>query len=487
VVEATFVLNQDKFEALFNELDVDFDQETIIRREITKAGKSRAFINDTPVQLTALKSLSEQLISIHSQYNTLDLKRREFQMQTLDVLAGTKAEQLIFAQEFNSLKSIEKEIESKRETLTLLLKEKDYKQFQLNELEELNLSNTNFNDIEERLNRIENTSEILQLSSGISNAISSEMGVLDQLHAIKQAASKLTKLAPSNQPLEERIQSVIIELKDIDNEYSSLEIEQLNEQEQIELTKLLDRYNDILTKHRCQSQDELVQLFENLSQEQASTDLLEEELNQLEKQHTIQFKKLQELALQLHTNRLNAIGSISENLQKSLDELKLPDTKLVFSLTKEEKLSQFGITQLELLFSANKGIPPTPIEKAASGGELSRVMLALQKLISEKVELPTIFFDEIDTGVSGDVAQKMGKLLQEMGDNMQLFAISHLPQVAAKASHHLKVIKTTENELTQTTIVALDMEQRVEEVARLMSGEVISEGAIANAKALMQG
>lgn len=488
VVEATFIIDKNVYSTFFADNDIDFEPETIVRREITQQGKSRAFINDTPVQLSILKSFTEQLISIHSQYNTLDLKRRDFQIQTLDVLADTTISQKAYLEKYNESKSILKTIEQEKEKLSQLEKDKDYTEFQLAELTELNIEQNNFALLEENLSKIENSSEIQQFTNEVISRLNNDNGVIDQLQFIKSVLSKLTRIDKSTEALENRIQSIIIEVKDIENELTNSidNFESVNEAQKLQLIELLDKYNRIVQKHHCSTQEELKQLFYKLKESVLNTEEIALKVDQLESEYHTLISQTTELANQLHQKRLNAIDSIEQKIIKSLIDLKLPDTQLKFSLEQSSELNSNGNSILRLLFSANKGFSPIEIEKAASGGELSRVMLALQQLISEKSLLPTIFFDEIDTGVSGDVAQKIGNLLQQMGKTMQLFAISHLPQVAAKAAHHFKVDKTTNDNLTLTTIQQLNENERIEEIARLMSGETINEAAISNAKALMK-
>ncbi|MCO5260763.1 MAG: DNA repair protein RecN [Crocinitomicaceae bacterium] len=487
IVEGVFKLNKERFLSFFTDNDIDFEVETIIRREITKQGKSRAFINDTPVSLSLLKELVEQLVSIHSQYNTLELKRKDFQFKTLDLLAGTFDKHQTYLEKYEALKSLSKEIEETKELLIQLTKDKDYIDFQLEELEELAIENTDFDQLETQLSRIENASEIQQLSQAIANGLSNDSGIIEQLQTIKAYLQKLVRLDTTTQTLEERIQSIIVELKDVGEELDSFSsnYESFNEENRHQLTNLLDKYNHVLTKHRCSSQEELKQLYLQLKNSSANTDALQQKIEQLENQYKIAHSTLQDLANQLTVERQKAIPIIESTISKSLSELKLSDTQLKFDLKVNDELTMYGNSTLSLLFSANKGFSPIEIEKAASGGELSRVMLALQQLISEKMQLPTIFFDEIDTGVSGDVAQKIGNLLQQMGKTMQLFAISHLPQVASKANYHLKVEKKNNNNSTQTSIQLLTNDERINEVARLMSGEIITDAAISNAKALM--
>lgn len=487
VVEAVFEINEEEFCSFFKENDIDPEKESIVRREITKQGRSRAFINDIPVQLTVLKEFTEQLISIHSQYNTLDLKRKDFQLHTLDLLAGTKKRQADFSGLYDQTRLLSKAIEAEQELLDQLEKDKDYNDFQLKELEELNLDKTNFSELERQLFKIENTGEIQQLLGNLTNGLGDEGALIDQLQSLKSVASRLSKIDHSKESVESRIQSVIIELKDLEAELSDAlsQTEILDEQQKLAITELLDSYNRVLIKHRCTGEEELKQVYHQLQHSASDTESLREKITLLEKEWQQLNQQLHSQADQLHSERLQAVKGIEENIKHSLADLKLPDTRLEFRLEKSERLNPFGNSILTLLFSANKGIAPVEIEKAASGGELSRVMLALQQLISEKTKLPTIFFDEIDTGVSGDVAQKIGNLLQQMGSTMQLFAISHLPQVAAKSNFHFKVEKNTSNDTTQTVISPLSESERVEEIARLMSGEVINEAAISNAKALM--
>ncbi len=487
VVEATFQINEGEFSHFFSQNDIDSEQETIVRREITRQGKSRAFINDIPVQLNILKEFTEQLVSIHSQYNTLDLKRKDFQLQTLDLLADTRPLQVEFSTLYERSKIVYRAIQAEQEQLDQLEKDRDYNDFQLKELEELGLEKNNFSNLEEQLVRFENAAEIQQLTGGIISGLGNEGALIDQLQSLKSLASKLGRIDKDNQAVEQRIQSVIIELKDIETELSETagKSEESNEQHQQLLTELLDKYNRVLLKHKCTDEHELKELYSQLQQTASNTDDVRNTIAQLEQEFTSLKAQLDTIAGKLHEQRIKAVGPIEEKIQDSLAELKLPDTRLSFKLEQQEKFNSYGNSSLSLLFSANKGIAPVEIEKAASGGELSRVMLALQQLISEKTQLPTIFFDEIDTGVSGDVAQKIGNLLKQMGTTMQLFAISHLPQVAAKAKHHFKVEKAAIGDTVQTVIRPLSYEQRIEEIARLMSGETINEAAISNAKALM--
>jgi len=491
VVEADIEIDQSKLSVFFSENEIDTQQPTIVRREITTQGRSRAFINDVPVSLNQLKTFSEQLISIHSQYNTLELKRKEFQIQTLDILAGTNQQQEQFSKLFDRYRTLQKEIEHYSNELAQQEKEKEYNDFQRVELEELQLEKTNFNDTEHLLNRLEHTHEIRAIQQDIVHNLSREQGVLDGIYSINQQLAQLAQLDPSHTDLHARMQSLVTELKDIEEDLvqtlgdeDNIDEEQL-QQQRLTLLELIDKYNRALVKHKCRDQRELMTVYARFCDAATDSVVLAQRVAQLNDESSTLLNELEQHAELLHSNRLSAVKIIEGKIQALLSELKLPDTKLHFHIEKSDQLNQHGYSVVSILFSANKGFAPIAIEKAASGGELSRVMLALQQLISEKIQLPTIFFDEIDTGVSGDVAQKIGTLLRQMGSRMQLFAISHLPQVAAKATHHFKVEKHVLNEKMQTNIHPLHHEERIEEIARLMSGETINEAAKINAKALM--
>lgn len=486
VVEAEFAIEPKQFAAFFKENDIDPDGLTIVRREISVQGRSRAFINDTPVQLTVLKEFTENLVSIHSQYNTLDLKRRDYQLQALDVLAGITKERNELEETYKMVQSQRSELRKLQDQLNDEQRDEDYNTFQLAELQSLGLQDTNYGELEVELNKMEHAGELLSSLGTIDGELVGDGGIIERLNGLRSVFGKIARLDESFQDLEERINSVLIELKDMEatvNQYG--EDLDVNPERKQELLDRMDAYNRIVQKHRLAGQDELIALMQDLEQKSVSSEALQERIAELETELQLKEDQLLEMANRLHANRLGAIDEIEGGFTDLLSDLKLPDTRLQFVLTQLDKIGATGNTQIELLFSANKGIAPVPIENAASGGELSRVMLALQKMISDKQQMPTIFFDEIDTGVSGDVALKIGNVLNGMGQRMQLFAISHLPQVAAKAQHHLKVEKVSSEDATQTRITALSKDARIEEIARLMSGERINEAAISNAKALM--
>jgi DNA repair protein RecN (Recombination protein N) len=485
-VEAEFDLSSFDLKSIFEENDIDYSDQTIVRREINQSGRSRAFINDTPVQLNILKELTSRLVYIHSQYNTLELKSKQFQLDVLDVLSGLMSERAIFSQLCEEHKSKHNDLKKLKADLADLLKQKDYNQFQLQELDELNLLKVNFSEMEKEFNLIENSKDIKIVLASLNDRLSADQGMLSSLAELKSNLDKIKHFDSDLEDYFKRINSVLVELKELDSDVNrKLDAVDVDPAKLDELTQRLDKYNHLLRKHNVNEQRELIELFDSFSQSIEGTEKIEQRIDSLELEVNVLYKRLIDAGNHLHEGRIAKIAEIEANIQSLLSDLKLVDTRFNFYLTRKEEISATGITDIVMLFSANKGMEPIAIEKAASGGELSRVMLALQKLISEKKQLPTVLFDEIDTGVSGEVAQKIGTLLDKMSNQVQLLAITHLPQVAAKAKHHFKVEKSLVNERTLTSVRLLNEEEHIHEVARLMSGEEISDAAILNAKNLM--
>ncbi len=486
IVEAEIDISNFNVKAFFEENELDYFDSTIVRREIYKQGRSRAFINDIPVQLSVLRQFTTKLIHIHSQYNTLELKDKEYQLRLLDVLSGNLEKRSAFAEQFSALQADKRKLKALNDQLAELSQKQDYNSFQIEELESLQLDNTDYEKIQEQLNQAENAQDIQAAFSAILEGLEGDNGLDDQLQRLISIALQDVKSNERLKELKSRLESVRIELKDISTEaQTSTELEELNPEQLAEFAEKMDAYNKVLFKHRLQTQEQLTALQQELTGSSESLESLKSEIAQLEMSVEGKEAKLQSLATELHKHRAASAPKISNAIQASLDALKLPNTVLQFQMEQTGELSKWGNTSLEILFSPNKGIPPVPIHSAASGGELSRVMLALQNLMSKKEQLQTVLFDEIDTGVSGDVAQKMGALLKEMGESMQVIAITHLPQVAAKGGQHLSVRKEVINDVTRTFIQELDENERLLETARLMSGDQINDAALENARALM--
>ena len=486
VVEAEFEMKGFHLESFFQENDLDQEDRTIIRREINMNGKSRAFINDTPVSLAVLKNLTSALVNINSQYNTLELKNKTYQLEVLDTLSELQLKRTDFAALFKRFNEQKTLLSNLKSSLSLALQQKDYTNFQLVELEALLLDSVDYSSVETELKKIENGEGLIVSFSSIIGAIEDENQLVDKLHSLRTILDRSKGLDKAVDELSIRLNAVLIELNDISSDASrALESVETNPEKLLDLTDSLNHFNHVLKKYSVRDQQEMLELRNRLQKELFDTETTEHQIIELEEVLKNLEKEITTKAKELHQDRLKAVQPVAAELQEILEELKLPNTKLSFQLTEREELNQFGLTDVNLLFSANVGIETVPIEKAASGGELSRVMLALQKMISEKKVLPTILFDEIDTGVSGDVAQKIGALLQKMGTHFQLLAISHLPQVAAKASHHFKVEKEIIGNRTETKVKSLEMNERIEEIARLMSGENITPAAMETAKSLM--
>jgi len=482
-VEASFNM-EDRFIDFFTANDLDQQPDILIRREIVKDGKSRAFINDTPVQLAKLKELTSLLLSVNSQFNTFDLRSSSYQMELYDDMADTTFMRMKFTHDFLAWKANCQVIRKLEEKRNLENSQKDYTQFLLDELSQLDLKNTDFSIYESALSRIENADSIREVAlqmthlSEDNGPYSSLSTLLSKIEKISLSDAKMTQFAA-------QLKAVLIELKEMMNEAEELvnDIEIDPEAHRIMLAKI-DEFNRQLNKHRFTHQSQLVELENNLKDTTLESEQLDTELELLMIENEKVHKRLVGLSQLLHENRIKAAGGIENAIKDCLQELKLSETEINFQLSFCE-LKENGASDLSILFSANKGMVMTPIEKAASGGEMSRVMLALQKIISDKRKLPTVLFDEIDTGVSGEVAQKIGLLLRAMGENMQLIAISHLPQVAAKANNHFKVEKDSDGTSTKTYVKRLENEEVAIEIARLMSGEVITSEAILTAKNLM--
>ena len=482
-VEASFNM-EDRFIDFFTANDLDQQQDILIRREIVKDVKSRAFINDTPVQLAKLKELTSLLLSVNSQFNTFDLRSSSYQMELYDDMADTTSMRMKFLNDFLAWKANCQVIRKLEEKRNLENSQKDYTQFLLDELSQLDLKNTDYSIYESALSRIENADSIREVALQMSH-LSEDNGPYSTLSTL---LSKIEKISLSDAKMTQfaaQLKAVLIELKEMMNEAEELvnDIEIDPEAHRMMLAKI-DEFNRQLNKHRFTHQSQLVELENQLKDTTQESEQLDSELELLLIENESVHKKLVGLSQLLHENRIKAAKGIENSIKDCLQELKLSDTEINFQLSVSE-LKENGASDLSILFSANKGMVMTPIEKAASGGEMSRVMLALQKIISDKRKLPTVLFDEIDTGVSGEVAQKIGLLLRAMGENMQLIAISHLPQVAAKANNHFKVEKDSDGTATKTYVKRLENEEVAIEIARLMSGEVITSEAILTAKNLM--
>ncbi|AQX11957.1 DNA repair protein RecN [Elizabethkingia meningoseptica] len=487
VVEGTFSLDEKKVKSFFEDNDLDFEKETIIRREITPAGKSRAFINDVPVTLNTLQELSERLIDIHSQFETSNLFSEAYQFDIIDglvknqkLLTEYQSEYKVFTQAKAKLLQLEKHLAEGN-------KEADYHQYLLQELEEARLDELNLDELKAELAAQENAETIIeQLSQTYQLLQQDEAGVLTILNEAKIKLSRIAGYSENFNQLSERIQGLYFELKDIaDSCENELEKVQINPEALAALNTRLNLVNTLLIKHQVQSVEELISIREDLSREQGLAENLEEHIKEQLQLIEQQKEKLKKLAAGLSEKRHSGAKVFVEKSQHILQRLGLEKAKMEVELKEDTDFNEYGKNTIQLLFQANSGFPLKPIHTAISGGERSRVMLAVKKIMAENSELPTLILDEIDTGVSGRVAEEIGKLMHEMGQDMQLIVITHLAQVAAKGDHNYKVKKSEVAGKTQSTIVPLSKEDKLQEIAQLLSGSKITDAAIEQAKELM--
>lgn len=483
IVEAIIdALPSDK--TFFELNNLDFEKTIIVRREIVKDGKSRAFINDSPVGLNTLKAFSSKKLMVHSQYNTFELKSKNTQLELYDLLSGNEEKVNEFIALFDAFQEHKEALSSLKIKLEKSNKDNDYNQFLREEIEALNLDEVNYNELEGELFKLENADDIRSILNQTAQ-FTEENGIYA---SVKEYIFRLEKLGAKDKTLTE----ILDRLYNLENDISYIASEssyytdsmENDPERKIHVVKLWDEYNRLLLKHNLSNQLDLVELLSNLSDEQDNLDALKSLITRSEKEFVLLSNKLIDFAEKLHESRERAQQRIADQLKSELEKLKLPETKFDFEIIKSE-LKRTGITDLSMVFSANKGYKMIGIENAASGGELSRLMLALLKIISEEKKMPTILFDEIDSGVSGDVADKIGLLLKQMGIQSQLIVISHLPQVASKAGSHLVVEKRDVEALTRTFVRVLNEKERIHEVARLMSGSDITKAALSNAKSLM--
>lgn len=486
IVETEFKISKN-LQDFFTENDLDFDENTIIRREILPSGKSRAFVNDVPVTLDILKELSEKLVDIHSQFETSNLFSEAYQFKIIDGLSENKNLIENYQKDFSELLKLKKELEKLKNQLSEGNKESDYKQFLLEELEAANLENVNYELLQSQISLAENKGTISELLAQIfARTDQDEVGVFDSLYDIKNKLNKIAELSLQFSEINQRFEENYIELKDtlfqLQNEAENIET---NHEDLLALQEQNDKINSLFLKHKVSEIEELIKIKDELSAEQSSFSDLETKISSLEKQIAELANSLEKQTKVLTKNRQQSIPLFKEKIESLLQQLGLEKAKVEVELTSTKDFVQFGKEKIQLLFQANSGFPLKPIQTAISGGERSRVMLAVKKIMAENSELPTLILDEIDTGVSGRIADEIGKVMQEMAENMQLIVITHLAQVAAKGNNNYKVKKSDIEGKTQTQIVSLNQEEKLTEIAQLLSGSKITDAAILQAKELM--
>lgn len=486
IVETEFCIDE-SFKSFFDNKDLDYEPQTIIRREISPGGKSRAFINDVPVTLDILKELSSRLIDIHSQFETSDLFTESFQFGILDGLAKNSNLLSDYQNMFNEYLKAKKDIDQLKKILSESNKESDYKNFLLTELEEANLDQIDFSDLQNQLSIQENADQISeQLSQSLSTLNAEEFGILPGLFDIRNKISKLSELSSDYEELSQRLETSYLEIKDINAELEEkAENLEINPTYLQQLLTSINRINALFLKHQTDDIQGLIAIREELAASQNSLEDVENLIDEKEKLISKAEIQLQNLSKNLTESRLKHSSDLENKAKEIFHKLGLEKAILKVDITDSPQFNTFGKNAIQILFQANSGFPLKPIQNAVSGGERSRVMLAIKKIMAENNALPTLILDEIDTGVSGRIAEEMGKLMQEMANDLQLIVITHLAQVAAKGNENYKVVKYDENGITKTTIVTLSDEEKLNEIAQLISGSKITDAAISQAKELI--
>lgn len=487
VLEAEFNINNIVSQTFFEENDIDYDTQTIVRREFTTSGKSRVFINDTPTSLSTLKSFGSQLVKIHTQHQTLELFNKHFQLEVLDSYAGLEDDVLIYSELYSKYKA------DKHKLIELKLKdaenrkEKDYIEFLVKELEDANLDTVNISELENEYLKIQNWSSIKDaLQSALSIFQESEGSPTQKIDALLTTLDPLQKIEPIYNELILRLNSAKIELQDIESELENKnDLDDLDEEKAIEVKEKIESINALSYKHNVNSIDELIILRDQLSTQISGFSSVETEIQTLEEVIQKNELKLNHLADSLNSQRQAKIEDLEGAINTILNQLAMPNAELKIELNVDKELNLHGKNTIDFLFKTNLGGNFLSIKKTASGGELSRLMLAILVIMAKTKSLPTLLFDEIDTGVSGEVAAKMANVFDTLGQKSQLITITHLPQIAGKGKRHYHVFKSDTEDKTRTKVVLLSNEERINELAKMMSGEIITDSAIENAKELL--
>ena len=489
VIEAQFDLSRYKMQEFFNENDIEYDQsDCIIRRELTASGKSRAFINDTPVQLSMLKELGEQLVDVHSQHQNLLLNKQDFQLNVVDVIAYDAKELATYQQTYNQYQATARELETLKDDIERNRQNLDFLQFQCDELTQANLEEGEQEELEQRSDVMSHSEEIKSALYEADNALSAEVtGIIESLQTAISALKGIDRVWPNAQELTERLDSSYIELKDIAQEINAkLEDTDFDPAELDAVNNRLDKLYDLEKKYHVNTVDELITKRDELKHQLGNIENIDEALSELQQKLAKLQAQARKEADALTKLRTKAARQIEKDMQARLIPLGMPNVRFSIEVT-PSALGANGQDKIAFLFSANTSTPLQPVSQVASGGEIARVMLSLKAMISGAVKLPTIIFDEIDTGVSGKIAEKMAEIMQEMGHNeRQVISITHLPQIAALGTAHYRVEKEETVIGTISRMKELTPEERITEIAQMLSGSDVSEAAIQNAKQLLK-
>ena len=489
VIEASFDLSRYGMDDFFAENDIENDPEDcIIRRELTASGKSRAFINDTPVQLSMLKELGERLVDVHSQHQNLLLNKQDFQLGVVDIIADDATALSQYQQTFRQCQNIKKELDELQENIERNRQNLDFLQFQCDELTQAALLEGEQEELEQRSETMSHSEEIKSALYETDNALSAEQtGVVSALHSSMSALKGISRVFPAVDELSQRLESCYIEVKDISQDVSRyLEDVDFDPSELDAVNNRLDRLYDLEKKYHVETVEELIAKRDEIRQQLDGIENSDESLAELQQQLDALLKQAGQEADALTKLRTAAARQIEADMLSKLVPLGMPAVRFSVQISPEQ-LGPSGQDKVSFLFSANASTPLQPIAQVASGGEIARVMLSLKAMISGAVKLPTIIFDEIDTGVSGKMAEKMAEMMKDMGSHgRQVVSITHLPQIAALGTHHYKVEKKETPQGTSSSMKALTVDERVLEIAQMLSGSDVSAAAIQNAKELLK-
>ncbi len=487
IVEAHFDISAYGLRPFFDDLELDYDPTTILRREIWPSGKSRAFVNDSPVSLSQVQELKKHLVEIHHQGDTHNLESESFQLKLIDTIAGHEGAVKKYSSDYAQWLKAKSKLDDLLRRRQKAVQEEDYQKFILEELETLNLDNIDQSELEERRNLAQNQEQIQNVVHEVSALIGQDdLGLLDRLFDIRQRLNSVSHVSDDFGRVAERIDGLRIELEDIQETLEQrLGLVEDQPEELRRIEHLLDELYRIQRKHGMHTTQELIDFRDKLSSGLQDTNDLDQMIKELEQEVLSTKKSLEIQAEQLHKRRLAVIPDIESRLGAYFNELALPEARLAFKIERTAELNINGGAQSSILFSANKGIDLRPIQKVASGGEMSRVTLSVKAVMAEFQHLPTLIFDEIDTGISGDTASKMAEILLQMSARGQLFCLTHLPQTAAKGRFHKRIFKQIHGEQSQTFIQDLDAEQRVMEIAQMIGGHELTDSAKAHARQLL--
>lgn len=487
VIEAVFNVSNYHLKKLFDSEGFDYESQTIIRREILPSGKSRAFVNDSPVNLNSLQLLGERLIDIHSQHETLQLISNDFQFQVIDALAKNEEHLQHFKLELKQFKKLEKELKDLLDFQAEAIKEHDYNSFLLNELVEANLIDGELELLEEEHETLSNVEAIKEkLSESYQLLNDEQIGILTSLNGLKNNFNKLKGYSSKYEDLFLRVQSSFIEMDDVFKEINDLHDNlEADPNRLVEVNAKLLRINNLMQKHASINISELLQVKNELDEKVAITENLDATIQKKRNEIETKTSQLNIISKTIHENREQAIPNLISQLENILSSLGMPNAQFQIQTSYGNNFYFNGKDELTFLFSANKGGQFNELKKAASGGELSRIMLAIKSILSTYIQLPTIIFDEIDSGVSGEISNKMGDIMVLMSQTMQVISITHIPQIAAKGHTHFKVFKEDVNEVTRTNLVRLNHDERIVEIAQMLGGFEISSSAMAHAKELL--